>query len=473
MLVTNPLPPASRRCERTTAATAFSASPPALGEGLVGDLRRGVEEALAVDAEVEDVLDQAGRLAAERALVLRTVLRGVEGAARPRRRPCSSDPCRNRGSPRRPPRKRVAARPCGRCLDGRSCHVRAPATRRRTRRSMTVTTDAYASAHDPGRRRGARRDPARHADRAMPPSSPPRGAAPSPCPRPSRRCVASRTSGRRAGCGGPPPTAPSRSSPPGSPPRRAWDVAEAHRLLHGGWQAEPGVAWALAHGLTAADVAAPPTGDLFELVSDRGPAGPDAAALPDGHLRGDHADWLRDPAHLEAWARAALETAHLQHDAAERTSTRLVGTVHAESAAALMCVELRRDGLPVDRARTEELLAAAAGPRPATDAEDVAGPPRARRPRPPARPRARVHRPAQPGAGQGAARGGRRRRAEHPQVGARAVPRRPPRSSTPSWTGGATSGSRRPTATGGSTPTSAPTTACAATGPPATAPRAG
>ncbi len=159
----------------------------------------------------------------------------------------------------------------------------------------------------------------------------------------------------------------------GIAPARAWDVAEAHRLLHGGWQAEPGVAWALAHGLPAADVAAPPTGDLFELVSDRGPADPDAAALPDGHLRGDHADWLRDPAHLEAWARAALETAHLQHDAAERTSTRLVGTVHAESAAALMCVELRRDGLPLDRARTEELLAAAVGPRPATDAEEVAG----------------------------------------------------------------------------------------------------
>ena len=158
----------------------------------------------------------------------------------------------------------------------------------------------------------------------------------------------------------------------GVAPARAWDVAEAHRLLHGGWHAEPGVAWALAHGLRAEDVAAPPTGDLFELVSDRGPAGPDDVALPDGHLRGDHAEWLRDPAHLEAWARAALETAHLQHDAAERTSTRLVGTVHAESAAALMCVELRRDGLPLDRARTEELVAAAAGPRPATDAEDAA-----------------------------------------------------------------------------------------------------
>ena len=158
----------------------------------------------------------------------------------------------------------------------------------------------------------------------------------------------------------------------GLAPARAWDVAEAHRLLHGGWAAAPGLAWAAAHGLSPDDVAAPPTGDLFELVSERAPADPGSPALPDGHLRGDALEWLRDPAHLEAWARAALETAHLQHDLAERTSTRLVGTVHAESAAALMCVELLRDGLPLDRTRTEELVAQAAGPRPTTDAEEVA-----------------------------------------------------------------------------------------------------
>lgn len=158
----------------------------------------------------------------------------------------------------------------------------------------------------------------------------------------------------------------------GVAPTRAWDVAEAHRLLHGGFAAGPGLAWAAVRGLRADDVAGAPTGDLFELVSERVPGDPSSVELPDGHLRGDAADWLRDPANLEAWARAALETAHLQHDLAERTSTRLVGTVHAESAAALMCVELWRDGLPLDRARTEELVAQAAGPRPTTDAEDVA-----------------------------------------------------------------------------------------------------
>ena len=47
---------------------------------------------------------------------------------------------------------------------------------------------------------------------------------------------------------------------------RAWDVAEAHRLLHGGWDASPALAWAAAHGLPAASVPAPPTDDLFDLV---------------------------------------------------------------------------------------------------------------------------------------------------------------------------------------------------------------
>ncbi|HEU5240651.1 MAG TPA: DNA polymerase [Ornithinibacter sp.] len=153
---------------------------------------------------------------------------------------------------------------------------------------------------------------------------------------------------------------------------RAWDVAEAHRLLHGGWSATAGQCWAAAHGIPVDTVPPPPTGDLFELVSGRAPTDPHVLLDADGHLRGDHEEWLRDTRHLEAWARAAVETAGLQHDAAAATSVRLVGTVHSESAAAVLCLELRRDGLPLDRARTEELVAASAGPRPATDAEEAA-----------------------------------------------------------------------------------------------------
>jgi len=158
----------------------------------------------------------------------------------------------------------------------------------------------------------------------------------------------------------------------GVPITRAWDVAEAHRLLHGGWSATAGQCWAVAHGIPVEDVPAPPTGDLFEFAADSPPTGADTLVDTAGHLRGDHEEWLRDPDHLRAWAEATLETAHLQHGAAAATSVRLVGTVLSESAAAVMCLELRRDGLPIDRVRTEQLLADAVGPRPTTDAEELA-----------------------------------------------------------------------------------------------------
>ena len=156
----------------------------------------------------------------------------------------------------------------------------------------------------------------------------------------------------------------------GVPVARAWDVAEAHRLIHGGWSATAGECWAAAHGIPVSDVPGPPSGDLFEFAAGRGPAGPHALVDPAGHLRGDHEEWLADPTHLEGWARAARETAHLQHDAAAATSPRLVGSVLSESAAAVLCLELRRDGLPLDRRRTEELVGAAAGPRPSNEAEE-------------------------------------------------------------------------------------------------------
>ena len=76
-------------------------------------------------------------------------------------------------------------------------------------------------------------------------------------------------------------------------------------------------------------------GDLFEFAAG-GPGDAHALLDPTGHLRGDHAEWLADPAHLEAWARAALETANLQHEAAAATAPRLVGTVHSGVALAMV-----------------------------------------------------------------------------------------------------------------------------------------
>jgi DNA polymerase-1 len=152
---------------------------------------------------------------------------------------------------------------------------------------------------------------------------------------------------------------------------RAWDVAEAHRLLYGGWAASPALCWAAAHGLSPDDLPAAPTGDLFDLVAPALPP-PDVLVDDSGFLRADHVAWLEEPQHLEAWARAALQVAERQHETAASTSARSVGTVASESAAALLCVELERDGLPLDRAVTEELVARAAGPRAATPDEEVA-----------------------------------------------------------------------------------------------------
>jgi DNA polymerase-1 len=154
---------------------------------------------------------------------------------------------------------------------------------------------------------------------------------------------------------------------------RAWDVAEAHRLLLGGWDAEPGACWAAAHGIPLATVPPPPTGDLFDAAAT-GDAAPASLVRPDGHLRPDAADpeRLADDEALLGWAAAALETAARQERQAAATDPRLVGTVHAESAAALLCLELERDGLPVDRPVLERLVTEAAGPRPRTEA-DAAG----------------------------------------------------------------------------------------------------
>ncbi len=155
----------------------------------------------------------------------------------------------------------------------------------------------------------------------------------------------------------------------GVPVARAWDVAEAHRLLYGGWSATAGQCWAAAHGIPVDEVPAPPTGDLFEFAANTPPIGADSLVDAAGHLRGDHEEWLRNPANLAAWAQAALETANLQHDAAAAGSVRLVGTVLSESAAALLCLELRRDGLPIDRVARRAAARRRGRPAAATEAE--------------------------------------------------------------------------------------------------------
>jgi DNA polymerase-1 len=164
---------------------------------------------------------------------------------------------------------------------------------------------------------------------------------------------------------------------------RCWDIAEAHRLAEGGWEATPQLAWAAAQGLDLTSLPRPPSGHLFDLDAADGAGGDggDAdGALPtrpgspirtDGYLLPDAgtAAWPMDDARLVAWAEAALVCASAQETRLAAAGSRAVATVTSESAAALLCVELARDGLPVDRRAAEELISQAAGPRPQSEAD--------------------------------------------------------------------------------------------------------
>lgn len=157
---------------------------------------------------------------------------------------------------------------------------------------------------------------------------------------------------------------------------RTWDLAEAHRLLHGGWWATPGHVWAACQGLSAGEVPLPRRGrnaafdgDLFDLVS----LDDDGVVTASGHLRADSLQWATSPERLRLLAGLALDCQRSQEDSlrqrAGEVSPRLVRAVWSESAAAVLCLELERDGLPVDRLAAEDLIGASAGPRPQDDAD--------------------------------------------------------------------------------------------------------
>lgn len=157
------------------------------------------------------------------------------------------------------------------------------------------------------------------------------------------------------------------------PLARCWDVAEVHRLLSGGWDASPQVAWAQARELEVAALPAASAGDLFDFGVDDSPGGEDSDTVDlddpvrvDGYLRPDVGTpaWPLTAERLVAWGRAALDCAATQEAQLMGLGPRAVATAHSESAAALLCLELERDGLPIDRPAAERLIAEAAGPRP-------------------------------------------------------------------------------------------------------------
>jgi DNA polymerase I len=160
-----------------------------------------------------------------------------------------------------------------------------------------------------------------------------------------------------------------------------WDVAAVHRLLFGGWRADPGWAWAHLRGLpldgvpAEASEAGPP--DLFSEFSepDEADVGDDPVGA-DGYLRAGWArgGWAADPDRIPRWARLALDTAESQRAALGRRGDTPMGiaTARSESTAELLCAELSADGLPMDLIAAQRVLTDIIGPRPRDEAHAAA-----------------------------------------------------------------------------------------------------
>ena len=148
-----------------------------------------------------------------------------------------------------------------------------------------------------------------------------------------------------------------------------WDIAAVHRLLAGGWRADPGLAWArMQPGLATLPVSGPL--DLFQ----QGDGGdPDEPAGPSGHLRPEWIDggWRASPERVARWAELARIVAVRQQDALARLAGHPMAlpTARSESAAELLCAELSADGLPMSHQAAEQVLAGFIGPRPRNEAE--------------------------------------------------------------------------------------------------------
>ncbi len=158
-------------------------------------------------------------------------------------------------------------------------------------------------------------------------------------------------------------------------PRTCWDLGAVHRLLTGSRRDDPGAVWAACHDLPEPD--APGELTLLGLGGPDGPMAPDGSLSPEwaaeAWTAGGHAAAGGELAAAARWAGLALVVRDLQAAALGRLPDPRVLTAgpalplltaYAESAAALLAVELGRDGLPIDRSEAERLLTAAIGPRP-------------------------------------------------------------------------------------------------------------
>ncbi len=161
--------------------------------------------------------------------------------------------------------------------------------------------------------------------------------------------------------------------------RACWDLGAVARLLHGISRDDAGAAWAAAH-----DLELPPLSEGELTLLDLAGEADDAAAVrADGQLSREwlRGVWTTDLGDTVQWASLALAAQGIQEDGVRRLPDRRAATgasplpyltALSESMAALLAVELEHDGLPIDRAVLEGLLAETVGPRPRSEAEEVA-----------------------------------------------------------------------------------------------------
>jgi DNA polymerase-1 len=160
-------------------------------------------------------------------------------------------------------------------------------------------------------------------------------------------------------------------------PRICWDLGAAGRLLHGLRRDDAGAVWAAEHALP--EPAAPGGGlDLLDLEAEDGEPVRGDGQLSRQWLAEGWADGLDS---AQRWAGLALRLQRSQEAALRalpdprpvpREPPLALLTAFAESAVALLAVELEHDGLPLDRGVVSGLLRAAIGGRPADAREEAA-----------------------------------------------------------------------------------------------------
>ena len=157
-------------------------------------------------------------------------------------------------------------------------------------------------------------------------------------------------------------------------PTRCWDLDAVHRLVNGGWRAGPARTWAAAHDLDTEDVPTVAPVDLFSAADTSDQGDPEQPIRPDGHLDPSWVDgaWNDNLDRLVTWATLALDVHGRQREQLDAIDERPAApaTARSESAAALLAVELGADGLPVDVAEAERIIATFIGPRPSDPADE-------------------------------------------------------------------------------------------------------